>query len=149
MPISQRFLPVCNKCNALCCTLVLPPVTKKEKNDIVNAGFPDYFIQIESGIYTIKPTDQGKCPYLSCGDSCTIHQVKPQLCRVWPVIPHYKNNKRGYIVIKCPLFSQLSKEDIKCAKKEAETISIPIIQKLWNISPEIKQKYKVYDYEEL
>ena len=149
MPTSKQFLTVCKKCKTLCCTLVLPPVTEKERNAILKAGFTDYFTHISNEIYTIKPTDQGKCPYLSCNDSCTIHQVKPKLCRVWPVIPYYKNNKRGYIVIKCPLFSQLSKEDIICAKKEAETISIPIIEKLWNISPETKQKCKVYDYEEL
>jgi len=149
MPTSKQFLTVCKKCKALCCTLVLPPVTEEERNAILKAGFTDHFTHIGNGIYTIKPTEQGKCPYLTFDDSCEIHQVKPKLCSVWPVIPHYKNNKRGFIVVKCPLFSQLPKGAIDQAKKEAETIPLPIIHHLWNISSETKKKYKVYDYKEL
>ena len=147
MPISQRFLTVCNKCKALCCTLVLPPITENERNDIIDAGFPDYFTKKANGIYTIKPTNQGKCPYLSHNDSCIVHKVKPQLCRVWPIVPRIKNNKKEYIIIKCPIFPLLSEDDIKNSKKEAEKIPSEIINQLWNISNELKEKYKKFEYE--
>lgn len=149
MPTSQQLLEECKKCKALCCTLVLPPVTEKERNDILNAGFNDYFTHIGNGIYTIKPADQGRCPYLKHDYSCEIHPVKPILCRIWPVIPRYKNNKRGCIVVKCPLFSQLPRDVINQAKKEGETIPLPVIYRLWDISSETKKKYEIFEYEEI
>jgi len=149
MPMSEQFLSVCNHCKAWCCTLVRPPVTEQEKLDILAAGFNDYFTKDEDDIYTIKPDSNGICPYLKDDYSCEIHQVKPKLCKIWPVIPRYKNNKRDYIVIKCPLFPELSREELKKAKKKAETISTPIIQHLWAISPEMKRKYKQFEYEEI
>lgn len=149
MPTSKQFLTICKKCKALCCTLVLPPVTEKERNAILEAGFTDHFTYIGNGTYTIKPTDHGKCPYLTFDDSCKIHQVKPNLCRIWPVIPRYKNNKRGCIVVKCPLFFQLHRDVINQVKKEAEAVPLPIINHLWDISSEMKKKYNVFEYEEI
>jgi Fe-S-cluster containining protein len=147
MPISHRFLEVCNQCKALCCTLLSPPVTEKEKNSILQAGFKDHFTKIRNGVYTIKSIDNGNCPYLKEDYSCEIHRVKPTLCKVWPVIPRYQNNKRDSIVIKCPLFPLISKKEFQQTKQEVEKIPLPIIQHLWNISPVMKQKYKRLEYE--
>lgn len=149
MPISHRFLEVCNQCKALCCTLLMPPVTEKEKHNILKAGFEDHFAKIGDGVYAIKPGDNGNCPYLKKDYSCKIHGVKPTLCKVWPVIPHYQNNKRDCIVIKCPLFPLISKKEFQQTKKEAERIPLPIVQHLWNISPAMKQKYKRFEYEKI
>ena len=149
MPVSSNFLSTCKKCKALCCSLVLPPVTKKERNEILDMGFNDYFTNIGNGIYSIKPTKQGICPYLKSDYSCKINKVKPKLCRIWPVIPRYKNDKRECIVIKCPIFSQISKSDLDQAKKESETIPISIINHLWNISNDTKKKYKLFEYEKI
>ena len=149
MPVSQRFLEVCNQCKALCCTLLRPPVTEKEKQDILKAGFKDHFTKIRDGVYAIKSRNNGNCPYLKEDYSCEIHRVKPTLCKVWPVIPHYQNNKRDCIVIKCPLFPLISKKEFQQTKKEAERIPLPIVQHLWNISPAMKQKYKRFEYEKI
>jgi len=149
MLTSEQFLSVCRHCKAWCCTLVRPSVTEHEKLAILAVGFNDYFTKIDDDIYIIKPDSNGICPYLKDDYSCKIHQVKPKLCKIWPVIPRYKNGKRDYVVIKCPLFPQLSKEKLEQAKKEAETISTLIIQHLWDISPETKQKYKRFEYEEI
>jgi Fe-S-cluster containining protein len=129
--------------------LVKPPVTEEEKNAIIEAGFDDYFLYRRHGIYDIKTGMNSRCPYLKNDNSCLIHDVKPILCRIWPVIPRIKNNKRSFIIIKCPLFPHLSKEDIIQAKKEAETIPVEIIQHLWAISKEMKEKYKLFDYEKI
>jgi Fe-S-cluster containining protein len=149
MPVSQNFLTTCEQCQAFCCKLVKPPITEKEKDDIVNAGFADHFICIDKGIYAIQSTKNNLCPYLKKDYSCEIHQVKPALCRIWPVIPRYKNNKRSCIILHCPLYTSLTKKEINQAKQEANTIPIPILEHLWNISPETKQKYKRYTYKEL
>lgn len=149
MPVSSNYLSTCKKCKALCCTLVLPPVTRKERDDILDMGFDDHFSSIGNGVYIIKPTKQGNCPYLKTDYTCKINEVKPKLCKIWPVIPRHKNNKRGCIVIKCPIFPQISKDELKQAKKESETIPLPIINHLWDISNETKKKYKQFKYEEI
>ena len=147
MPSFLQFLAVCKQCKAFCCTIVRPLLTEKEKHDILEAGFKDYFIKVKNGVYCIKPGENGKCPYLKNEYSCEIHRVKPELCRIWPVVPRYKNNKRSCIVIKCPLFSYISEKEIQQAKKEANTIPLTIIKHLWNISPEVKKKFKILGYE--
>jgi len=147
--ISHVFLATCKQCKSFCCTLVRPPVTEQERENILKAGFNDYFIHVGNGIYDMESGDNERCPYLKHDYSCEIHSVKPELCRIWPVIPRYKNNKRDCIVIKCPLFPHLSEKEIMQAKKEAETLPLSIIEHLWDISPEIKKKYKVFEYEEI
>lgn len=149
MPTSSQFLTVCTQCKAFCCTLVRPPITEKEKHDILRARFKDFFIKVEEGIYEIRPRDSDKCPYLKNDCSCEIHDVKPKLCRIWPVVPQYKNKKLSYIVIKCPLFSYISKKEIQQAKIDAKTIPPQIIRHLWNISSKMKEKYKQFEYEEI
>ena len=149
MPSSQHFLKVCNQCKAFCCTAVRPPVTEKERQDILNAGFKDYFINIGNGIYEIQAGENGQCPYLKNDYTCEIQSVKPNLCRIWPIIPYFENNKRGYLLIKCPLSPYLSKKELEQAKKEAEDIPLLIIQHLWNISKEKKNQFKKYEYQEI
>jgi len=148
MPVSPEYLDVCTKCKALCCNLVLPPVTEEERNMVLEAGFPDYFTKVDINIYAIKPGDKGQCPYLKDDYSCEIHQIKPIFCKIWPVIPRDKDNKRGGIIIKCPLYPLLSKDELEKAKKEGENVPLACIHHLWNISEETKQKYKVFEYEE-
>lgn len=149
MPVSHQFRKVCSNCKAYCCSNVRPPITKDEKQIITNSGFKDHFIKIRNGIYEIKPGKDGNCPYLKKDFTCEIHKVKPKLCKVWPVVPRLKLDKKNYIVIKCPLYKYLSKEDLIEAKNEAENISTSIIQHLWKMSHEIKNKFKIYDYEEI
>ena len=149
MPTSQHFHDVCNRCKAYCCTIVRPPVTEKERQDVLNAGFKDHFIDLGNEIYKIKPGKNDNCPYLKNDYSCEIHTVKPNLCRVWPVVPRSRNTKRSCIVIKCPLYHHLSKGELEQAKKEAEIIPLPIIRHLWTISPKFKNKFKIFEYEEI
>ena len=149
MPASPTFLSVCTKCHAWCCTAVTPPVTKQERDIILQAGFLDYFIQISEDIYKIRAEDQKPCPYLKDDLSCEIQQVKPRLCRIWPVIPRIKHNKKEYILMNCPLTSTLHPSDIQSAKEEAEALPIDLIIHLWDLSPEDKNKYKRFTYKEI
>jgi Fe-S-cluster containining protein len=124
----------------------MPPVTENEINKILKAGFENHFIRMGDELFTIKSKANGNCPYLKKDCSCMIHDVKPTLCKIWPIVPHYQNNKRGYIVIKCPLFPLISKKEFQQKKKEAEKISIQIVKHLWNISSPLKQEYKRFEY---
>ncbi len=147
MPTSPEFLKACTTCKAFCCTAVMPLLTKQEKNKILAAGFNDSFIEIEKGIYTIKSSKDHTCPYLTAEYSCKIQNVKPKLCKTWPVIPRYEQHKRTFMVIQCPLYPSLSKQEIQQAKKEAATIKQRIVLLLWSISPDLKQEYKRFQYE--
>jgi Fe-S-cluster containining protein len=140
------FHSVCRDCNAYCCTLILPPLTNKEREQILKAGFPDHFEKIQKDLYIIKPGSTSKCPYLTEDYSCSIHMVKPHLCALWPVIPSYKDKKRGCVIVQCPLFPFLPKEAIDSTVREAAHIPLHIIEHLWNISSEAKEKYKRFEY---
>ncbi len=147
MPVSDRFLSCCIPCKAWCCTEVLPPITKEERDAIINEGFTDCFQKKEENLYCIQPNASGKCPFLKKDLSCKIHTVKPLLCKLWPVIPRYKEGKRECIVIHCPLFSQLSQQDLEKTKEHAECISPHIVHYLWMLSEEKKQQYKRFHHE--
>ena len=149
MPTLTNYQAVCTQCKAFCCTQVKPPLTEQEKSKILKSGFKNHFKKINKGIYTIKSDNNKNCPYLKSDYTCQIHKVKPKLCRLWPVIPYYKNKKRGCLIIKCPIYPLLTQEDIRIAKKEAKTIPNNIVIYLWNISLEIKQKYKKFEYEKI
>ena len=147
MPLSNDFLKICNNCNAFCCRQRLPPITNKEKEKILKMVNEDHFHKINDDIYTIKTLENGSCPYLTSNNTCQIHKVKPDLCKIWPIIPRIKNNQTEFIVIKCPIFPLLSEDDIQNAIKEAKEISSKIIHQLWNIPSEIKNRYKKFEYE--
>ena len=148
MTVSSDFIEICRGCNTFCCKLVKPPLTEKEKQDIIKNGGKDCFIEVEKGVYNIKSEKESFCPYLD-DYICKIHDVKPKLCKVWPVVPRIIDDKRSFIVIKCPLYKHLTKEDIDKAKRECEEIPDLIVERLWNISPEMKEKYKIFEYEEV
>jgi len=149
MPTSSMFYTVCSHCKAYCCTLLLPSLTHKERQQILKAGFPDYFKKIQKDLYVIKSDSASKCPYLKEDYLCSIHKVKPNLCKLFPVVPFYKNKKRGCVIIQCPLYPFLSKEVIDKMVKKAAKIPLHIIEYLWDISYKEKEKYKRFDYQKI
>lgn len=149
MPTSSAYRTICTQCRAYCCTLITPPVTEKEKQRIIKAGFPDRFEKIEKNLYAIKSEHTNKCPYLKNDYSCSIHAVKPHLCNLWPVVPYNKNNTRGCLLIKCPLFPFLSKKTIDATMKKAATIPLPLVEHLWKLPSKMKEKYKKFDYKKI
>lgn len=149
MPTSPEFLSVCKQCKAFCCTAVLPMLIEEEKNRILSEGFPGHFIEIEHGLYRIKKGSNGVCPYLTKEQSCSIQKLKPKLCKIWPVVPRYKNNLRVTFLIHCPLYPFLSDDEIMQAKKEAEDLPLDMLRHLWDISLESKNKYKRFMYTEI
>jgi len=148
MPTSNDFIKTCKECRAFCCTAHRPPVNEKEKNAIINAGYADFFVKVKKGIFELISKDR-RCPYLLDDFSCEIQEVKPSLCKAWPVIPRCKGNIREFFITKCPLFYHLSEEDIKKAKDEAKKIPKDIVDQLWTLSEEIRKDFKKFDYEKL
>lgn len=149
MVSSQKFLSICRQCKAFCCIEIKLPITEKEKQDILDAGFKNCFEKVDNEIYEIKLEKNGRCPYLKNDFSCEINSVKPKLCKLWPIIPRYKNNEKKCILVKCPLFTHISRKEIKQKKDEALLIHPLIISHLWDITPEIKNRFKRFEYKEI
>lgn len=92
-----------------------------ERKKILDAGYPDYFLKIDEDHYEMK-SKNGRCPYLNKDDSCSIHEVRPLPCRVFPVHPEFENNNKKYLLALCPLSKVLSKKIIKKMKIDSTKI---------------------------
>lgn len=142
----EKKLIACKKCNAFCCTQIKPPVLKSERQIIIKSGYEDCFKKIDDDLYEIISKKDNECPYLDSNKSCKIHKIKPIFCRIWPVIPRLKNNNFEFIIIKCPIYSYMTKNEIQDAIKDTKNIPKKAIKYLWEISDEAKQKYKKFEY---
>jgi len=116
----ENIKRVCVKCGAKCCYFEGPVVTKAERRRILKAGFEDAFVPVRN-YYYVKCRG-GKCSFLR-NKMCRIHDVRPLICKIWPVYPVFKGNKRRFMVLDCPLTAQLSKTDIR--KLEVQSKRLP------------------------
>lgn len=116
----ENIKRVCLKCKASCCKMGGPDFTKKEMQKVLKAGFKNCFSKIDDDWYELK-SKNGRCPYLK-NYLCSIHDVRPLMCKCWPVYLKFKNKKREYILIQCPLTPYLSKKQILEMKKQASKL---------------------------
>jgi Fe-S-cluster containining protein len=135
----ENIKNVCVKCRAKCCYFGGPTMTKQEKERILKAGFKDYFIPCRE--YFDVRTKKGKCPYLK-NSLCSIHDVRPDSCKVWPVFAKIVGGKRKYMLFNCPLTPHLSKNDILKLKKLASKLPDRFYELSWegNMPPHILKK---------
>jgi Fe-S-cluster containining protein len=96
--------------------------TEKEMKRVLDTGFPNHFRKFGKNHYELK-SKRGICPYLAKDNSCSIHSVRPSMCRCWPVYPEFHNGKRILMIAKCPLTPLLSKKNINKMKKQARGVS--------------------------
>lgn len=115
-----KIKEICFKCGAKCCFLGGPTITEKERDKISKLGFKNVFI-CQGKFYDLK-TKNDKCPFLENG-LCSVQSAKPLVCKIWPVFPIFRGNKRKFIVLECPLTKHLSKEDMKKLKILAKRVS--------------------------
>ena len=118
---ADMALEVCKRCKAACCRLGGPWFTKADKDKVLKAGYPDFFVMCDKDFYELK-SKKGVCPYLGKDDSCSIQDAKPDMCTSWPVFSEYDGGKVSYTIAHCPLTPLLSGEDIKLMKIQAGRI---------------------------
>ena len=140
---SNKYLKPCKECNASCCRFGGPIVTEIEREIIVRAGYQDYFIKSDDGLYVVEGVDYA-CPYLDDKNSCSIQEVKPRLCRIWPVVPFDKNGERKYMIAECPLTPYVSEGELEEGKKDAEKLPIEIIKRTWNLPEEVQKRVRKF-----
>lgn len=98
---------ICRKCGGYCCTLGGVLATKSEVDGIIEAGYPNRFIEIMENCYV---TDFGKdlvCPYLK-ESACEIYALRPLLCRKYPI---FSTDGEVHYLVHCPLTQHFSKDD--------------------------------------
>ncbi len=142
---------VCTACKARCCYFGGPTMTLEERNKILDAGNMDHTIEnlIEGKLFYDVKDENGKCPYLGKNNLCTIHEVRPSVCKTWPVESAFKGEKHQTIVLDCPLTPYLSKNDLEGMKQLALTIPKELFDaNQTGLTPEIKQRLNVFGWDQ-
>ncbi|NTV23742.1 MAG: YkgJ family cysteine cluster protein [Nanoarchaeota archaeon] len=116
------FLKICQQCKAKCCKIGGTDFSEEEMKKVIDAGHPDFFVKIDEDHYETKCND-GVCPYLGKDEACTIHEVRPKLCRRWPVYSSVEAEERKNYLVDCPLARVLSQDIILNMVKINEDIS--------------------------
>lgn len=126
-PMGDKLLN-CGQCpkQTNCCRrapkiAVLP----KEKHDIVmGTGRFDAFVwEKDYGIYSINKGDDNVCPFLDENSLCSIYNMRPIDCRMWPITKHQENG--SFLVDKdCPCINDMNKSAI-IASSAAAISQIP------------------------
>jgi len=115
-------------------------VTKKERDKILKAGFDDAFIQ-RGNYYEIK-SKNGRCHFLK-NELCLIQEIKPLLCKIWPVYTIFKRDKKEILVVDCPLARKLSKKEIQKLKTMTKKVTKGLAMLDYtNVPASIKKKFK-------
>lgn len=115
---SNDDLTICQKCKSACCKYGGADFSKAEMEAVLKAGFPDYFVRIEEDHYEMK-CEKGICPYLKTDNTCLIGELRPLVCKSFPVYPETRNGKTDFFLIECPLASLLPEREIKMMKNQA------------------------------
>ncbi len=115
-------LEYCRNCKAACCRLGGPDFTRGQREKVLEAGHPDFFVEIYPDQFELRSKD-AVCPYLAEDFSCTIHELRPPACRAWPVHAICEGGVREYLLMDCPIVDRLSDEEL--AEMIAQAAGIP------------------------
>ena len=90
-------------------------------------NFVKEYCQISLGKPVIKIGDNGKCVFFDDKTQCTIHPVKPRMCRAWPFIKNVLRAPDNWEIMSgsCPgIITGFSDSDIKnCVKQEIDKLN--------------------------
>lgn len=99
---------ICRECGGYCCAQGGSIATKLEVDRVIEAGYPNRFIEITENCYVTDFGDDLICPYLK-DSACEIYPVRPLVCRKYPV---FSADGEAHYLVHCPLTQHLSKDDI-------------------------------------
>lgn len=86
--------------------------------------FVKEYCQISGGRYVLAIGNNGKCLFYNDETQCTIHPVKPYMCKAWPFIEGVVRNPENWEVMSgsCPGIRAdvPTKDVVRCVKSELE-----------------------------
>lgn len=90
--------------------------------------FKKNYCQISDGKPVLKTGDNDKCIFFDPASQCTIHPVKPKMCKAWPFIENILRAPGNWNIMSdaCPgIRTGFTQEQIKnCVKSEVEKLRI-------------------------
>lgn len=119
----QDIKNVCYKCKARCCKMGGPEFTEYNMKQAIKIKpkYKNLFVKVKRDHYELK-VKGGMCFFLNKDYSCSIHKARPLMCRCWPVFVDYKNSKKRYVIVNCPLTPYLTKKQLKIMKEQASKL---------------------------
>ena len=99
---------ICKDCGGYCCTHGGTVATRKEVEQVIEAGYQNKFIEITENCFV---SDFGKdliCPYFK-DLACEIYPVRPLVCKKYPILT---TDGDEHFLVHCPLTPYLSREDL-------------------------------------
>ena len=103
----HNYSNICKECGGYCCTQGGSVATKLEVDRVIEAGYPNKFIEITENCYVTDFGEDLTCPYLK-ESTCEIYPVRPLLCRKYPI---FSTDGEEHYLVHCPLTQNLSKDD--------------------------------------
>ena len=110
---------ICKNCGGYCCTLGGTLATKSEVDQVIEAGYPNRFIEITENCYITDFGEKLVCPYLKDSE-CEIYLLRPLLCQKYPI---FSTDGEEHFLVHCPLTQHLSQDDI--AQCIAAALAVP------------------------
>ncbi len=111
------YSKICKECGGYCCTIGGSLATRNEVDGVIEAGYPNKFIEITENCYVTDFGEDLVCPYLK-ESACEIYPVRPLLCRKYPIL---STDGEEHFLVHCPLTQYLSKDGFaQCIKAALE-----------------------------
>ena len=108
---------ICKECGGYCCTQGGTVATRLEVDRVVDAGYPNKFIEITENCYVSDFGDDLICAYLK-DSACEIYPVRPLACKKYPI---FTTDGEEHYLVHCPLTEYLSEDEIaQCMKAALE-----------------------------
>ena len=130
--MSTDFLEFCKKCEEPCCNGFFV-LSKEEQETLEQKGYGRH-LDMKDGYCVIEGDP---CPFYK-NSHCVIHDVRPTICRIYPLYPSIDCD--GKLALKidedCPAVKELGEEFFESAKKRAlkfvnEELSLECYRKFW------------------
>ena len=122
----------CTRCGSCCAGYGGTYLTERDIRRIsgyigVSAqDFTSRFCTVSAGKYLLDQGDDGRCIFFSETDQCTIHPVKPYMCKAWPFISAVIRHPENWDAMagQCPGMKQGVDHDtiVKIASAEKERL---------------------------
>ncbi|MBN2190201.1 MAG: YkgJ family cysteine cluster protein [Candidatus Aureabacteria bacterium] len=127
------FIELCKKCDDPCCNGYFI-LSEDERKKLCKAGHNRHIEERDD--YCVFEGDP--CPFYADG-KCSIHDIRPTICRVYPMYPYINDDGKLEIDIddECPAVKELGKEFFEQAREKAEKfvkeeISVESYRKFWS-----------------
>ncbi len=119
-PLTGEDIFKCQECGACCQGFGGTYVSKEDIESIAHyidtdhETFMDNYLETSGSKYVISQGEDGNCIFYNKKKQCTIHPVKPHMCKAWPFIQTIILNPENWNIMagSCPGMKKDVEHDI-------------------------------------